>query len=224
MGVFGVAMKKLIDAHCHLFSYDLPDNIGAIVNATRPSEWGRVIAQANKNINVWGAIGVHPWFVADLVAGWDEQLQDLLIQNPDIMVGEIGLDKHKPDMDLQINVFSRQLEIAAELGRGVHVHCVGAWDKMFAIFKAHKSKMPPFMLFHRFSGNGTDVARLVADYNAYFSFRDVRDVICAVPCERVLIETDSDNPAQIVVVADKILQVCPDCDFYENTMGMLKNE
>lgn len=224
MGVFGVAMKKLIDAHCHLFSYDLPDNIGAIVNATNPADWCAVIKCANKSASVFGAIGVHPWYVADLTAGWDACLRDLLIANPDIMVGEIGLDKHKPDMDLQLGVFARQLEIAAELGRGLHVHCVGAWDKMFEVLKVHKSKMPPFMLFHRFSGNGTDVARLVADYNAYFSFRDVRDVICAVPRARVLIETDSDNPAQIVVVADKISQVCPDCDFYENTMVMLKNE
>ena len=217
-------MKKFFDAHCHLFDCNLPDNIGAIVNATNPADWGAVIKCVNKSASVFGAIGVHPWNVADLADGWDAQLRDLLVANPDIMVGEIGLDKHKPDMELQLDVFARQLEIAAELGRGVHVHCVGAWDKMFALFKAHKSKMPPFMLFHRFSGNGVDVARLIADYNVYFSFRDVRDVINEVPRARFLIETDSDNPAQIVAVADKFSWVCPGCDFYENTMGMLKNE
>jgi Tat protein secretion system quality control protein TatD with DNase activity len=223
VGVFGVIMKKFIDAHCHLFDCILPDNIGAIVNATRPSEWGGVIAQANKNINVWAAIGVHPWFVADLVAGWDEQLQDLLIQNPEIMVGEIGLDKHKPDMDLQIDVFSRQLEIAAELGRGVHVHCVGAWDKMFAVLKKCKSKQPPFMLFHRFSGNAGDVARLCADYNAYFSFMNARNVVADVVSNRVLIETDSNNPMGIVRVAEQVAAICSNCDCYENTIRMLKN-
>lgn len=223
MGVFCINMKKYIDAHCHLFDEKLPDNIGAIVNATRPLEWGGVIAQANKNINVWGAIGVHPWFVADLVAGWDEQLQDLLIQNPEIMVGEIGLDKNKPDMDLQIDVFSRQLEIAAELGRGVHVHCVGAWDKMFAVLKKCKSKQPPFILFHRFSGNAGDVARLCVDYNAYFSFMNARNVVADVASNRVLIETDSNNPAGIVRVAEQVAALCPNCDCYENTIRMLKN-
>lgn len=223
MGVFGVVMKKFIDAHCHLFDCKLPDNIGAIVNATNPADWGAVIECAHKNSSVFGAIGVHPWCVADLTEGWDIPLRDLLMVNPDIMVGEIGLDKYKPDMELQVDVFARQLEIAADLKRGVHVHCVGAWDKMFAIFKAHKSKMPPFMLFHRFSGNGTDVARLIADYNVFFSFRDVRDIINEVPRARVLIETDSDNPAQIVGVVDKISQICPQVDFYENTIGMLKN-
>jgi TatD DNase family protein len=223
VGVFGVVMKKFIDAHCHLFNSDLPDNIGAIVNATNPADWRAVIECAHKNASAFGAIGVHPWYVADLADGWDVCLRDLLVANPDIMVGEIGLDKHKPDMDLQLGVFARQLEIAAELGRGAHVHCVGAWDKMFEVLKVYKSKMPPFMLFHRFSGNGADVARLVADYNAYFSFRDVCDVICDVPSARVLIETDSYTPAQIVAVADNFSWVCPGCDFYENTMGMLKN-
>lgn len=223
MGVFGVVMKKIIDAHCHLFDCNLPDNIGAIVNAANLADWGAVIECANKSASVFGTIGVHPWCVADLTDGWDVCLRDLLIANPDIMVGEIGLDKHKPDMDLQQDVFARQLEIAADLERGAHVHCVGAWDKMFKVLKAHKSKMPPFMLFHRFSGNRADVARLVANCNAYFSFRDVRDVINDVPRARVLIETDSDNPAQIVAVADKISCVCTQADFYENTMGMLKN-
>lgn len=220
---FGVAVKKYIDAHCHLFDEKLPNNIGAIVNATRPADWGDVIAGADKNPSVFAAIGVHPWFVGDLVAGWDAQLCELLEQNPGVMIGEIGLDKHKPDMDTQINVFARQMDLAVELGRGVHVHCVGAWDKMFAVLKRYKSQQPPFILFHRFSGNAGDVARLVVDYNAYFSFSGVGRVIVDVPQDRILVETDSNHPMGIVRVAEQIAAIYPDCDFHENTMGMLKN-
>lgn len=220
---FGVAVKKYIDAHCHLFDEKLPNNIGAIVNATRPADWGDVIAGADKNPSVFAAIGVHPWFVGDLVAGWDAQLCELLEQNPGLMIGEIGLDKHKPDMDTQINVFARQMDLAVELGRGVHVHCVGAWDKMFAVLKRYKSQQPPFILFHRFSGNAGDVARLVVDYNAYFSFSGVGRVIVDVPQDRILVETDSNHPMGIVRVAEQIAAIYPDCDFHENTMGMLKN-
>lgn len=220
---FGVAVKKYIDAHCHLFDEKLPNNIGAIVNATRPADWGDVIAGADKNPSVFAAIGVHPWFVGDLVAGWDAQLCELLEQHPGLMIGEIGLDKHKPDMDTQINVFARQMDLAVELGRGVHVHCVGAWDKMFAVLKRYKSQQPPFILFHRFSGNAGDVARLVVDYNAYFSFSGVGRVIVDVPQDRILVETDSNHPMGIVRVAEQIAAIYPDCDFHENTMGMLKN-
>ncbi len=223
VGVFCTNMKKYIDAHCHLFDEKLPNNIGAIVNATRPADWGDVIAVADKNINVFAAIGVHPWFVGELVAGWDAQMRELLEQNPGVMIGEIGLDKHKPDMDAQINVFVRQMDLAVELGRGVHVHCVGAWDKMFAVLKKYKSQQPPFILFHRFSGNAVDVARLVADYNAYFSFSGAGRVIADVPRDRILVETDSNNPTGIVRVAEQIAAIYSDCDFHENTIGMLKN-
>ena len=35
---------------------------------------------------------MHPWFVADLVAGWDEQLQDLLIpKNSVVAIGTVGV-------------------------------------------------------------------------------------------------------------------------------------
>lgn len=223
MGVFCINMKKYIDAHCHLFDEKLPDNIGAIVNATRPSDWGEVIKQANQNINVWGAIGVHPWFVSDLTDGWDAPLRELLEQNPGVMIGEIGLDKHKPDMEMQIDVFVRQMDLAVELGRGVHVHCVGAWDKMFAVLKKYRYKQPPFMLFHRFSGNAGDVARLVADYNAYFSFSGAGRVIADVPRDRILVETDSNNPLNIMTVSEQIAAIYPGCDFHENTIRMLKN-
>lgn len=214
---------KYIDAHCHLFDEKLPDNIGAIVNATCPADWGDIIALAGGGVNIFGAIGVHPWFVMDLPVGWDTQMCELLKQNPGIMIGEIGLDKNKPNMDLQIDVLVRQLDWAVELGRGVHVHCVGAWDKMFGVLKRYKSKQLPFILFHRFGGNAGDVARLVMDHNAYFSFRDTRDVIVHVPRDRILVETDSDNPMIITDVAERIAAICTGCDFYKNTIGMLKN-
>ena len=221
MGVFD--MKKYIDAHCHLFDEKLPNNIGAIVNSTRPSEWRDVIAVADKNPNVFVAIGVHPWFVGELGAGRDAQMCEFLEQNPGLTIGEIGLDRYRPDMDTQMNVFARQMDLAVKLGRGVHVHCVGAWDKMFSVLKKYKSQQPPFILFHRFSGNAMDVTRLIADYNAYFSFSGAQRIIADVQRDRILVETDSNNPMGIVRVAEQIAAICPDCDFYENTMEMLKN-
>ena len=160
MGVFGVAMKKFIDAHCHLFDCDLPDNIGAIVNATNPAEWRAVIECAHKNPSVFGAIGVHPWCVADLADGWDAQLRNLLTENPDIMIGEIGLDKHKPDMDAQMDVFVRQLEIAADLGRGVHVHCVGAWTGCLRYSRRINQKCHRLCCFIGFLG----IRRMLRDW------------------------------------------------------------
>lgn len=217
-------MNKYLDAHCHLFDVLLPDNIGAIVNATKPADWDAVIRLSNEKPNVWGAIGVHPWYLADLPNDWDVRLYDLLVRNPNIMVGEIGLDKHKLDMDKQIAVFVRQLEIAHNLSRGVHIHCVGAWDKVLHIFKSYAKKMPPFVLFHRFDGKAQDIVRLVNKYNAYFSYHKITpELLSNTPIDRILVETDSTNPAQVVAITDSVATLYPECDLYNNAQRMLKN-
>ena len=154
-------MQKYFDAHCHITEFvDIPENIGAITNATRISEWDITIDMACSHSHIFGAIGIHPWYVSDLPNDWDMQLYDLLIKKPNIMVGEIGLDAHRPDIATQTDVFVRQFEIAADLSRGVHVHCVGAWDKMQHVLKSHRSHLPPFILFHRYSGNPMNIKRL----------------------------------------------------------------
>ncbi len=221
---YDIVMQKYFDAHCHLNNADIPQNIAVINNATKISEWARTVELATAHPRIFGAIGVHPWYISDLPNDWDAQLRNLLIANPNIMVGEIGLDKYYPNMDIQSDIFSRQLEIAGELARGVHVHCVGAWDKLLHILKKHKSKLPPFILFHRYSGNPTDIARLANEYNAYFSYCDVRSkTIAYTPHDRILIETDSDNPANIIAIDEQMSKICNNCDFYENTIRMLKH-
>ncbi len=223
VGVFDTDMKKYIDAHCHLFDTDLPDNIGAIVNATVPAEWVRVIDIANKKPNVRGAIGVHPWYVSDLSDDWATVLRDCLLENPDIMVGEIGLDAHKPNLARQIDVFVRHFNIACELNRGVHIHCVGAWDKVLHILNQNKSKLPPFILFHRFGGKITNLSDFASEYNAYFSFRAPSNAVLSVPTTRLLVETDSADPTTIASIEERIAKIRPECNFYKNTSEMLSN-
>ena len=217
-------MIKYLDAHCHILDTNIPADVGVITNATKPAEWGRVIALANSHKNIWGAIGVHPWYAGDLSLDWDLRMYDLLSQNPDIMVGEIGLDKHRPDMDTQISVFAQQLEIAHRLQRGIHVHCVGAWDRVLQIFKSHRSKMPPFVLFHRYNGNPDYIERLTHDYNAYFSYHKIcPDLMNVTPSARMLLETDSVTPERIVAFTDTVATIFPECNFYNNMQRMLTN-
>ena len=140
---------KYIDVHCHLQN---ADNIGAtlnaaqsvgvcgaICNATAPDDWAQVRQIAREYKSVRGAIGVHPWRIHDLSGDvWARDMYDILRDNPDLMIGECGLDKFHPDMSQQLNLFNTQLQMATELGRAVFIHCVGAWDKMFQILSTTK--------------------------------------------------------------------------------------
>ena len=184
------------DAHCHIMNdHPAPDVAGRMICATRVTEWADTLAATNDT--TFAAIGIHPWYIADIDADWATQLREMLITNPMAMVGEVGLDKYHDNMPKQIEIFTRQLEIAAELGRPLHLHCVGAWDKVLHIFKEHSGKMPPAIIAHAFNGDTAQIPELTEKYNMYFSYgsehNDANTAarIAATPATRILCESDS---------------------------------
>lgn len=196
---------KYLDAHCHILSAEkihdtCSHGVGAlIVNATQPVQWETVAELARKDTCVYGAIGVHPWYIADLPDGWDFELINALATNPDLMVGEIGLDKNRPDFETQESVFCRQLQIAHDLSRVAHIHCVGAWGRMMDILRG--VELPPAMVLHAFSGS-PELVRELAGLGAYFSFGNaivdekhtkMRASVAVVPKNRILVESDADD-------------------------------
>ena len=224
-------MLQYIDAHCHLSENPTDINVGAVYNASHQSDWKNIIAVTDVQQNIYGAIGVHPWYVSDITSDWESELYKLLCQNPELLVGEIGLDKHKPDMENQIRVFCAQMLLAHELKRGVCLHCVGAWDKILNILKVYRNKLPRFVLSHCYNGAPNDIKRLSDNYNMYFSYgpRNLQDVsrLCATPLDRIVAETDGYTPDDIIGIVNRIgavLNIAPEkmADIiYRNTMRML---
>lgn len=234
---------KYFDIHNHLFGR-LPDKYvksgvaGAVVNATCEDEWATVVDLVRTQDSIFGAVGIHPWKVERLKVGWNERLRQVLIVNPDLMVGEIGLDKYKQDIDLQESVFVQQLLIAHDLMRAVFIHCVGAWDRMLHILKKHSDKLPPVLVFHAFSGNAKILEQLINGYNAYISYsplvithdsEKIRKTILATPLNRLLIESDDEEVSQILQVADFIATIRQEektellNQIYKNSQLVIKN-
>lgn len=191
------------DAHCHI----APNIVGGfeiagrIYNAARKSDWvtATEISDINDGKN-FAAIGIHPWYVSDALHGWARTFEDIIITHPNMMIGEIGLDKYRPNMQRQIDIFSTQLRIAAENHRPIHLHCVGAWDRVLHIFRKNSKSMPPVVLAHGFSGNTNIMKILIEQYNTYFSYSVPRTDgqslkrIIGTPETRILIESDTFNP------------------------------
>ena len=232
---------KYIDAHCHILSESqmraaVACGVGRfVINATRPADWAAVVEMSHRN-NVYGAVGVHPWFVSELSDGWDAGLVNQLIANPNLMVGEIGLDKNRPDFEAQESVFCRQLQIAHDLGRVAHIHCVGAWGAMIDILRG--CNLPPAMAFHCFSGTPEQVRELM-DMNAYFSFganiadtryAKMRATVSVVPMSRILVESDAPDVGVPCTIPDTVAEIArirgTDAEqlaqiIYTNTTGVI---
>lgn len=226
-------MNRYIDAHCHIFDANSLAGVGAICNATTIADWPAVVSIINQKQNIFGAVGVHPWHIADLPDDWQNTLRKLLSLHPDLMVGEAGLDKFYADMPRQIDIFTAQLKIAYDSGRGICVHCVGAWDKLQQILKEYRTVLPRFLLMHCYVGSVQDIQKLSAKYNVYFSYgaRNLHEHarLLATPLDRILAETDSDNPTDIINIVNHIadiLNIAPDemADIiYNNTIRMLNS-
>ena len=174
---------------------------GCVVNATREDDWEAVAALAREFPGfVFPAYGIHPWQAETAAEGWEERLREKLLADPAASVGEVGVDGwvESPGMEVQFGVFVKQAEIAAELGRVMTVHCLKAWEELFAAMD-QAAAWPEKFLMHSFGGS-IEVAERLAKKGAWFSFsghflherkRKVLDVFRRLPKDRILLETDA---------------------------------
>lgn len=204
----------LFDSHNHLQSsrFGIPPEelvsemkaagiSGCVVNATRESDWEavKIITKRFPDF-VRPAYGVHPWFADSVSEGWQERLKDLLRQDPQASVGEIGIDGwvNSPSLEIQRNVFAEQVKIAVELDRVMTVHCLKAWDGLLQIME-EADAWPEKFLMHSFGGS-IEVANRLFKAGAWFSFsgyflqarkRKILEVFKRLPKDRILLETDA---------------------------------
>ena len=226
---------KIIDAHSHIdyITHDFqPDVVGTCCCTTDESQWGILGDMMARDNRIYGAFGTHPWFAEDIVKDFDVRLESLLKSNRLFMVGEIGLDKYKPDMEKQLDVFVRQLEIAIRLKRTVFIHCVGAWDKLLHILKQYKQSELPMIVFHSFNGNGQIMQSLLDNYNVIFSFSknalyDRNCRIEQIPLDKILVETDGNKDVNLIDIISQIAKIKCNANapeiIYNNTWGILNN-
>src|SRR5688572_27315271 len=157
----------LTDSHAHLddpaFATDLPDvlrrareaGVGRIVTiGTSLESSRRARAIAEREPDVWFAPGIHP-HEAD-APGDVDALRELAAGPRAVAVGETGLDyfKNYASVPNQKALFVRQLEIAAEAGKPVTIHCRDAHSDCLAILRAHA---PLRGVIHCFTGDAAAV-------------------------------------------------------------------
>lgn len=198
--------------HCHLqdtrlkpllddvFERALRAGVKGFLNcSTEQNDWEDVLDIALTRLNVIPAFGVHPWYLGNLADDWEMVLESYLNRVPSL-VGEIGLDREKDpgNLDMQEEIFIKQLEIAVKQGLPVNIHCRKAWDRLLHLAKPYRKKLAG-MIIHSYSGT-IDLIKPLLELNAYFSFSlsltrprntRVQKTVCAVPIDRLVFETDS---------------------------------
>ena len=211
-----------VDSHAHLdgkqFDSDREQVISrareagvhtmvAIGNGDGPPTLDAGVRLARKYDFVYATIGIHP-HEARLAS--DEsytELDRLARQHKVIAWGEIGLDyfyDHSP-RDIQQQVFTRQMELAAAAKLPIVIHCRpsdgndDAWQDCLRLIEEQWAPKGIGGILHCFTGTWPHAKRAL-DMGFMISFagnitfpkaQQIRDAALEVPLDRMLIETDS---------------------------------
>jgi TatD DNase family protein len=208
-------MLPLVDTHCHLADPRLREDAEALIARAREAgarflisvgaigsiECDRAtVAIAERNNDVYAAIGAHPHDAKDCDAARLAQLRELAASPKVVAIGESGLDFHymHSPAEAQEDALRRHLELAAELDLPIVIHCREAEARLAAIVR--EAGLPPRGgAIHSFTGD-TEAATTFLELGFHISFsgivtfknaKSLREAALIVPEDRLLMETDA---------------------------------
>jgi TatD DNase family protein len=208
----------LVDSHCHLTDARFEGDRQDVLLRARAAGVGRILVVASHRADalvvarllgeagsgsdvprLWGTAGVHPHEAAgarddDLTA-----VRELARTHPRVVaVGETGLDFHydHSPRDLQEALFRGHMALAEELGLPVVVHSRSADEATARILLEWGPRVRGVL--HCFTG-GKELLDTALDLGWMVSFTgiitfkkfDAKDLVRAVPSDRLMAETDA---------------------------------
>lgn len=211
-------MKKIrgyfIDTHSHLYFPEFKDDLPEVIRRARLAQVLKIItlgtdlassiqalSLANRFEEVYAGIGVHPSEAHRMEEVDPRKLLEMigLFHTRIVAIGEIGLDfyREKKYASQQYEVFLKMIRLAQECSLPVVIHNRSAHREMQWFFQENKiTRLQGVM--HCFSGDLVD-ARFYLEMGLYISFAGNitypkfrhRNVVRAVPLQRLLLETDA---------------------------------
>ncbi len=240
----------LVDTHCHLNLEEFDNDRDQVIKRARENGINNILIPgidietsktaiqcAHRFEQIYAAVGVHP----NSGLSWTEksltELNQLIVDKKVLAIGEIGLDyyrKYAPK-EIQLTIFSLQLEFATKAGLPVIVHNRDAsevikdllinWQEDLAKNQSKLADHPGVL--HSFSGSADMAAEMAAHHFklgisgvvTYRNAQNLQEVVTSLPLECLLIETDApyltphpfrgkrNEPSNVRIVAEKIAEI-----------------
>jgi TatD DNase family protein len=236
-----VSAADLFDTHAHLHFPEFGADLQEVLTRARAAGVRRIltigtevdsargaVALAEREPDVWAAVGIHPHEASSTEAPALAELERLARHPRVVAVGEIGLDffRDLSPRDVQQTAFRAQLDLARRVGKPVVVHCRDAHAETLAILaEARVGERGGIM--HCFSGD-VDIARRCLDLGLLVSLagpvtypkaRALPEVARFVPGDRLVLETDCpylppqphrgrrNEPAYLAITAARVAEL-----------------
>ena len=230
----------IIDTHCHIYYDDyLADWDAMLERAKEAGVCGMVVVGADLDSsrkaaeisglydNIFCTVGIHPHDAAGADSATLSEIRKMADSNPKcVAIGEIGLDffRNRSPREDQERVFNSLLQLAKELDKPVVVHDRDAHQETLGLIR--KTGVTKGVM-HCFSGD-TVFAKECMEQGLFISIpgtvtypanEQLREVVRAVPMERLLLETDCpylspvphrgkrNEPAYTRITAEKVAEI-----------------
>jgi len=229
-----------IDSHCHINFPDLSGKLPEIFDLMRQNRVSHalcisvelerfpdILALAESHPNVYASVGVHPDH-EDCTEPTVEQLVALADHPRVVAIGETGLDYFRltGDLEWQRERFRTHIRAARACRKPLVIHTRSAADDTLRIMREEQAGEASGVM-HCFT-ESLAVAEAAMEMGFYISFSGIvtfknavalREVVAAVPLERMLIETDSpylapvphrgrtNQPGYVMHVAEEISRI-----------------
>ncbi len=232
----------IIDSHVNLHAPQFDEDRDAVIARARAAGVGLMVEISDRlatfeathglamaHDDIWCTVGVHPHearHYEDLTA---DRLVELAGRPKVVGIGECGLDFHYDlsPRDVQAAVFRQHIEAARRTGLPLVVHTREADEVMGDILAEEHARGPFRFLMHCYT-SGPALAEKAAELGAWFSVSgiatfkaaaEVREIIAAMPADRIIVETDCpylapvphrgrrNEPAYVGHVLDKLAEI-----------------
>jgi TatD DNase family protein len=208
-------MASLCDSHCHLADERIHADLAGVLERAAAAGVGPIVAVgaigtietdrltveiAEHHAGVHAVVGVHPHDAADCDESRLDELRALARSAKVVAIGESGLDFHylRSPAEAQETALRRHLELAAELGLPIVIHCRDAEQRLLEIVR--EVGMPAAGgVIHCFTGDAAAAREFLAlglniSFSGIATFKNaapLRAVVPLVPDDRLMVETDA---------------------------------
>ena len=203
----------ITDTHTHLYSEAFDDDRVEMINRAIDANVKRFFIPAIDSAytesmlqlekvfpnNVFLMMGLHPTHVKENYKEELAHVEAQLASRSFYAIGEIGIDLYwdKTTLDIQIEAFRHQINLAKQYQLPIVIHCRDAFDEIFEVLEQEKSD-DLFGIFHCFTGN-LDQAHRAISFNmklgiggvVTFKNGKIDQFINQIDLKHIVLETDS---------------------------------
>jgi TatD DNase family protein len=230
-------MTSFVDSHCHINFPELYQNIDSILSKMSSNKVTHALCVsvtldklpdifkiANTYPHIFASVGVHPDY-EDIEEPTVEELCRLAQEKKVVAIGETGLDYFRVQGNLawQRDRFRTHIKAAIQSNLPLIIHTRSAAEDTLNIMREEGADKVGGVM-HCFT-ESLDVALEAIKLNFYISFSgivtfknalELKEVVKAIPLNRMLIETDSpylapvpyrgkiNDPSNVIHVAEEI--------------------